>query len=71
MKRDVPGYVEKAVFSLRNKPEYVQRLCRLFPDTMRWISYQIDEYLYTMHAEEIKRFETLDKEKRAEGKAGG
>jgi hypothetical protein len=67
MKRDVPGYVEKAVFRLRDKEDYIKTLCQLFPDTMRWISYYIDTCLDHMRAEENIKLAALDQKKREQG----
>lgn len=61
MKRDIPSYVEKAVFRLRDKHEYIRFLCRLYPDTMRWISYYIDVNLGEISAEEMRRLAASDK----------
>ena len=69
MKRDIPGYVEKAVFRLRDKHEYIKLLCKLYPDMMRWVSYYIDTYLAEMWDEESRQLAALDKKKREQGKA--
>ncbi len=68
MKRDIPGYVEKAAFRLRDKHEYIKLLCQLYPDMMRWVSYYIDTYLAEMWAEESRQLATLDKKEREQGK---
>jgi hypothetical protein len=69
MKRDIPGYVEKAVFRLEEKPEYIKLLCRLFPDIMRRVSYYIDTSLGHMRDEENRQLEALDKKRREQEKA--
>lgn len=67
MKRDIPGYVEKAVFRLRDKHEYIELLCGLYPDTMRWISYYIDTSLGMKRDEENRQLAALDQKKREQG----
>jgi hypothetical protein len=69
MKRDVPRYIEAAAMRMRDKHEYIETLCRLFPDTMRWISYYIDTSLGNMRDEENRKLAALDTKRREQEEA--
>lgn len=69
MKRDVPRYIEAAAMRMRGKHEYIETLCRLFPDTMRWISYYIDTTLGQMRDEEHRKLAANDEKIRKQGEA--
>lgn len=62
MKRDVPGYIEKAFIRVRDKRTYIETLCELFPDTMRWVSYYIDVCLDRKGRETIAEIEAKERE---------
>lgn len=69
MKRDVPRYIEAAIMRMRDKHEHITTLCKLFPDTMRWIAYYIHVSLGQQEDEERRSLEALDKKRREQEKA--
>ena len=61
MKRPVPGYVEEAMFRMRGNGNLIKWLCETYPDTMRWISYTIDQHLLNMRQAEIQKLQKAER----------
>lgn len=61
MKRPVPGYVERAMFRMRDNGDFIKWLTETYPDTMRWISYTIDTTLANMRSREIQKLQEAER----------